>query len=230
MSIEITNTYEPLASQDHVEQQPFVHPVVVVAKRTVDVVGAGSLLIATLPLFPLIALAIRIESPGPVLFQQLRVGRTTDTFSELFQMNKFRSMRTDAESRSGAVWASKNDNRITRVGKFLRKTRLDELPQLINVLRGEMSLVGPRPERPSFCRKLEQEIPFYIERTWGLRPGITGWAQVNQGYDETLDDVRSKILYDFSYALAMRSPFSWLAMEAKVVCRTVMVMAFGRGQ
>lgn len=142
MTSEIAKTYEPPASQDRVLQQPFVHPVVMVGKRSVDVVGAGSLLIAALPLFPLIALAIRMESPGPVLFQQLRVGRTTDSFSELFQMNKFRSMRSDAESRSGAVWATKNDNRITRVGKFLRKTRLDELPQLINVLRGEMSLGG----------------------------------------------------------------------------------------
>lgn len=208
----------------------FVHPMVSVMKRGGDIIGAGTLLVLFAPFFPLIALAIKLESPGPALFRQLRVGRTHESHTELFMMIKFRSMRADAEKASGAVWAGKNDNRITTVGKILRKTRLDELPQLINVLRGDMSLVGPRPERPSFCGKLEQAIPFYIERTWGLRPGITGLAQVNQGYDETLDDVRSKILYDFRYALAMRRPLSWLAMECTVVLKTVMVMVFGRGQ
>jgi len=208
----------------------FAHPVVRICKRVVDLAGAVTIGALAAPLVPVIALAIKLDSPGPVLFRQQRVGRSLPDRTELFDMIKFRSMTTDAESRIGAVWAQKSDPRVTRVGKFLRKSRLDELPQLINVLKGEMSLIGPRPERPSFCRRLEREIPFYIERTWGVRPGITGLAQVYQGYDQTLDDVRSKILYDFSYTLALRTPLSWVAMEATVIARTVMVMAFGRGR
>lgn len=208
----------------------FAHPVVLAAKRAVDLIGAATIATLAAPLIPAIVLAIKLDSPGPVLFRQTRVGRMLPDRSELFEMVKFRSMTVDAEKRTGAVWAAKADPRVTRVGKFLRKTRLDELPQLLNVLKGEMSLIGPRPERPSFCGRLERDIPFYLERTWGLRPGITGLAQVHQGYDQSLDDVRSKILYDFRYALAMRSPIAWLAMEATVVARTVMVMAFGRGR
>jgi lipopolysaccharide/colanic/teichoic acid biosynthesis glycosyltransferase len=208
----------------------FAHPMVRFAKRVVDIAGAVTIGALAAPLIPAIALAIKLDSKGPILFRQLRVGRSLPDRTELFHMIKFRSMTADAESGTGAVWAQKSDPRVTRVGKFLRKSRLDELPQLINVLKGEMSLIGPRPERPSFCRRLEREIPFYIERTWGVRPGITGLAQVYQGYDQTLDDVRNKILYDFRYTLALRNPIDWLAMEATVVVRTVMVMAFGRGR
>lgn len=210
--------------------EQFAHPFVRVCKRSVDILGAVTIGALAAPLLPAIALAIKIDSPGPVLFRQQRVGRSLPDRTELFDMIKFRSMTVDAETSTGAVWAQKADPRVTGVGRFLRKTRLDELPQLLNVLRGEMSLIGPRPERPSFCGRLEREIPFYLERTWGVRPGITGLAQVNQGYDQTLDDVRSKILYDFRYALAMRNPVAWLSMEASVVIRTVAVMAFGRGR
>lgn len=150
----------------------------IVTKRLVDIAIASIGLVVTAPLWPLIALAIRINSPGPVIFRQLRVGRALSDSTELFNMMKFRSMYIDAEARSGMVWAKRNDPCITAVGNFLRKTRLDEIPRLINVLRGDMSIVGPRPERPGFYAKLERAIPFFAERTVGLRPGITGLAQV----------------------------------------------------
>jgi lipopolysaccharide/colanic/teichoic acid biosynthesis glycosyltransferase len=207
-----------------------VHPLTAWGKRTLDLVSAVVFLVATMPLFPLLALAIRLDSKGPVLFRQMRIGRSLHDRTELFEMVKFRSMYVDAEARTGAVWAGRDDPRITRVGRFLRKTRLDELPQLWNVLRGEMSLIGPRPERPGIFGRLDQAIPFYAERTWGVAPGITGLAQVHQGYDETLEDVRRKLLFDHAYAAALTSPLAWLRMELLVMFKTVTVMAGGRGQ
>ena len=200
------------------------------AKRVFDLVLAGAGLLLTLPLFPLIALAIKLESPGPVFFKQLRVGKALPNRVELFNMIKFRTMMNDAERLSGATWARKKDPRITRVGNFLRKTRLDELPQLFNVLRGDMSLIGPRPERPGFYQKLEDAIPFFAERTYGVPPGITGLAQVNQGYDTCIDDVRSKVGFDHRYALALDNPVSWLKMDLGIILRTLLVMVMGRGQ
>ncbi|MEF1342080.1 sugar transferase, partial [Vibrio rotiferianus] len=132
--------------------------------------------------------------------------------------------------RSGAVWASKNDPRITPVGRVLRKTRLDEIPQLFNVLKGEMSLIGPRPERPDFYQKLEDEIPFFVERTYGVLPGITGLAQVNQGYDSCIEDVRRKVAFDHSYALSLDSYKSWITTDISIMTRTLVVMIDGRGQ
>ena len=199
-------------------------------KRVADIVLASLALLVLLPLFPLIALAIKLDSKGPVLFRQWRVGSIHRDYVELFQMIKFRSMRVDAEKQSGAVWASKTDPRITTVGRFLRKTRLDELPQLINVLRGDMSLIGPRPERPDFYRNLEDNIPFYSERTYGVRPGITGLAQVYQGYDTCIEDVRSKVAFDHSYALALSSVPGWIATDFRIMCLTLWVMLRGRGQ
>ncbi|MDD9978653.1 MAG: sugar transferase [Boseongicola sp.] len=201
-----------------------------VAKRTFDILGAGIGLALTLPLFPLIALAIKIESPGPVFFRQMRIGAALEDRTVLFEMIKFRSMRQDAEARSGAVWAQKNDPRVTRVGKFIRKTRLDELPQFLNVLKGDMALIGPRPERPGFYQKLETAIPYFAERTAGVKPGITGLAQVRQGYDETIEDVRSKVAFDHAYAIHTQRFFDWLAMDIGIVFRTVAIMAFGRGR
>lgn len=224
------NPSDSAPSQARTSLDRFTHPLVRFGKRAVDIAGALTIGMLAVPVIPAVVLAIKLDSRGPVLFRQTRVGRALPDRTELFEMIKFRSMSADAEARSGAVWAAKADPRVTRVGRFLRKTRLDELPQLINVLRGEMSLIGPRPERPSFCGRLEREIPFYLERTWGVRPGITGLAQVYQGYDQSLDDVRSKILYDFRYALALRDPGSWVKMEVTVVVRTVAVMAFGRGR
>ena len=156
----------------------FIPAAVMAGKRMLDIVIAACAFVAFIVLFVPIALAIRLESKGPIFYRQLRVGLRTSSQSRLFYLTKFRTMRVDAEARSGAVWASKNDPRITRVGNFLRKTRLDELPQCMDVLRGDMSIVGPRPERPQFFTRLESNIPFYAERTYGLKPGITGLAQV----------------------------------------------------
>ena len=207
-----------------------VHPLTYVGKRLFDLVFGSAALLITVPLFPLIALAIRLETPGPVFFRQLRIGRAWPDRIELFNLIKFRTMVANAESQTGPVWARRNDPRVTRVGSFLRKTRLDELPQLWNVLKGEMSLIGPRPERPGICHRLEAEIPFFAERTYGVAPGITGLAQVNQGYDETLEDVRNKVAYDHSYALAIARPVSWLRTDLTITLRTLLVMAAGRGQ
>ena len=208
----------------------YIPPVIRVAKRAIDVLGALAVLLFTAPFTPIIALAIKLESPGPVLFRQLRVGSMGRDRTALFEMIKFRSMRADAERATGAVWASEQDPRITRVGKFLRKTRLDEIPQMINVLRGDMSLIGPRPERPGFYSKLEAGVPFYAERTYGLRPGVTGLAQVSQGYDADIEDVRNKAMYDHAYAASLTSLMEWMKRDAAIIFRTLSVMALGRGQ
>jgi len=203
---------------------------VVRAKRLFDICAAGVGLLLVLPLFPLIALAIKLESKGPVFFRQLRIGQALPGRTDVFMMIKFRTMANDAETQSGPVLAQKNDARITRVGKFLRKTRLDELPQFINVLRGEMALIGPRPERPSFCNRLEKQIPYFTDRTYGLKPGITGLSQIHQGYDECLEDVKNKLGYDLSYTLSLTSLASWLKADLAIVFGTIKVMVLGRGQ
>ncbi|MDD1794661.1 sugar transferase [Enterovibrio makurazakiensis] len=207
-----------------------ISPVTAKAKRGFDILFSLIGLALTLPLFPLIALAIKLDSRGPVFFSQMRIGRALPDKSLLFPMIKFRTMRTDAESVTGATWATKTDPRVTRVGRFLRKTRLDEIPQFINVLVGDMSIIGPRPERPGFYQKLENAIPYFAERTYGVTPGITGLAQVNQGYDTCIDDVRSKVGFDHSYALSLTSPTSWLKMDLHIMIRTIVVMVCGRGQ
>ncbi len=208
----------------------YAHWAVAAGKRGFDIAGALLGLAAGSVLFPLIALAIKLDSPGPVLFRQLRIGRSLPDRVELFWMIKFRTMRQDAEKVTGAVWAQKEDPRITRVGRFMRKTRLDELPQLWNVLRGDMSLIGPRPERPGFYQKLERAIHYFAERTYGLRPGITGLAQVCQGYDRDIEDVRSKVSYDHAYAIALSRPGAWMAMDGEILWRTAGVMVGMRGQ
>ncbi|CAM4337367.1 sugar transferase [Vibrio agarivorans] len=199
-------------------------------KRSFDVLGSVVGLILFLPLFPIIALAIIATSKGPVFYKQTRVGKSTPEHMALFEIIKFRTMYQDAEAKSGAAWATDNDPRITPVGHFLRKTRLDEIPQLINVLKGEMSLIGPRPERPVFYTTLEREIPFFADRTYGVLPGITGLAQVNQGYDTSIEDVRSKVGYDHSYALSQSSFKSWLKTDMSILLRTIVVMVDGRGK
>ena len=201
-----------------------------VFKRLFDVVTATIGVVATAPLIPFIALAIRLDSRGPVLYRQLRVGRAMADRTELFWMYKFRSMAVDAEAKSGAVWAGKNDPRVTRIGRFMRKTRLDEIPQLLNVLRGDMSLIGPRPERPGFYGKLETAIPFFAERTYGIRPGITGLAQVYQGYDQCLDDVRAKVSYDHAYAMTLARARTWLSMDLLILWKTLGVVVGAMGQ
>jgi len=203
---------------------------VLIAKRVLDISAALLGLSIGLCLLPFLALLIKLDSKGPIFFSQLRVGQVTPDTSKMFAMYKFRTMRLDAEAATGAVLASKNDPRITRIGRFLRLTRLDEIPQLFNVLKGDMSLIGPRPERPDFYKKLEDAIPFFTERTWGLKPGITGLAQVNQGYDECIEDVRNKVSYDHAYALSLSSFISWLRADINIVFKTVVVMVCGRGQ
>jgi lipopolysaccharide/colanic/teichoic acid biosynthesis glycosyltransferase len=212
-----------------VEEREYVALGVSTTKRLIDILVSLFGLILTAVLWPFIALAIKFESPGPILFRQLRIGQCCADRTKLFEMIKFRTMAMDAE-KSGAQWAQKKDTRITRVGNFLRKTRLDELPQFYNVLAGDMSLIGPRPERPGFYRKLEKAIPLYCERTYGLKPGITGLAQVNQGYDTCLDDVRSKLLYDHAYAICLSDFRAWLNMDLEITYKTVIVMVMGRGQ
>ncbi|MGE5437574.1 MAG: sugar transferase [Syntrophothermus sp.] len=189
-------------------------------KRILDVFISLLILIITLPITLLTALAIRLESKGPVFFKQERCGLN----GEEFRMLKFRSMRPDAEKMTGPVWSQKNDPRITRVGRFIRKVRIDEIPQMFNVLKGEMSLVGPRPERPFFVEKLSEEIPYY-KRRLKVRPGITGWAQVKHKYDESIEDVKVKLRYDLFYIENIS-----LRMDFKILFRTVFVVLFGKGQ
>ena len=212
------------------KESTFVHPVAATGKRLMDIVSALVGLTITLPLFPFIALAIRLDSPGPIIYQQIRIGYQMEGYIRLFMMKKFRTMRNDAEAGTGPVWAQKNDPRITRVGNFLRKTRLDEIPQLWNVLVGDMSMVGPRPERPGMYQKLEHNIPFYSERTFDVVPGITGLAQVNMGYDQTLNDVKNKVAYDHAYALALTTIWGWLKMDFHIMIKTLYVMVTGKGQ
>jgi exopolysaccharide biosynthesis polyprenyl glycosylphosphotransferase len=165
-----------------------------VVKRVYDVWLAFIVLLLTAPIIPFIALAIKLSSPGPIFYKQVRVGRG----GKAFKIIKFRSMRQDAEVGTGAVWAQSGDSRITPIGRFLRKSRLDEIPQLWNVFVGDMSFVGPRPERPEFDEELEREIPFYRARR-AVRPGLTGWAQVNYGYGSTMLDALRKVEYDLYY-------------------------------
>jgi len=164
-------------------------------KRLLDILLALFGLVVTAPLCLILAIAIRLDTPGPVLYRQARVGRG----GQLFNLIKFRSMITDAEKHNQAEWASPSDPRITRVGRIIRQTHLDELPQLINILRGEMSFIGPRPERPEFVAKLQEHIPFYRTR-FAVRPGLTGWAQVRYGYGSSVEDALVKLQYDLYYA------------------------------
>jgi lipopolysaccharide/colanic/teichoic acid biosynthesis glycosyltransferase len=207
----------------------YIPPAVAHSKRVLDVVCALVALAVMLVLFVPIALAIKLTSRGPIFYRQMRVGHATASATHLFYLIKFRTMGVNAEA-NGAVWATKNDPRITKVGNFMRKTRLDELPQCINVLKGEMSVIGPRPERPSFFNKLEEAIPFYSERTYGLRPGITGLAQVNQAYDTSIEDVRNKVLYDHAYAARLTSWTEWLKTDLSIIVKTFTVMVLGQGQ
>ena len=237
-----------------------------VVKRAIDVAASSIGLLLVAPLFPLIALAVKLDSPGPVFYRQRRAGaligveRKDDrqflTFVE-FDMPKFRTMGVDAEKGTGAVLAQRGDPRVTRVGRFLRKTRLDELPQLWCVLRGHMSLVGPRPERPRLLRDFAFAIPLFEERMRGVKPGLTGYAQINLGYSgdappgseiarvrEALinpfkvegaegavaDDMRLKLLYDLAYGATLDDLGTYLATELEIILRTPLVMLRGLGR
>ena len=221
---------------------PFNTPLV---KRAFDISAASCLLLLNLPLFALVALAVAIDSPGPIFYSQIRVGvnrryrdRRRDRIrvqreqrrlerrrilseGRLFRIHKFRTMVVGAEDGVGPVWALEDDPRVTRVGKWLRLLRLDELPQLWNVVKGEMSLVGPRPERPHFVGRFAQRIPGYTERLRAL-PGITGLAQVERSYDACEEDVRHKLGYDLRYIQNCR-----LTTDVQILFKTVHVV-FGR--
>jgi lipopolysaccharide/colanic/teichoic acid biosynthesis glycosyltransferase len=226
-------------------------------KRSLDIALSSVSLLLLSPVFALVALAIKLDSPGPVIYAQERVGlnrrrsrerngsdgsernghathaehempagwerREADCYGRPFKIYKFRSMVTDAERHTGPVWASAADSRVTRLGKLLRKTRLDEFPQLWNVLRGDMSLVGPRPERPTFVVSLTKEIPDYPRRCEAL-PGITGLAQVKWRYDTSIETVNRKLQYDLYYVRHSR-----LLLDLKIMAATVKVMARGEG-
>jgi len=207
-----------------------INPRIKFFKRAFDIIFATFLLLIGWPLMLIIACVVKVSSPGSIFFCQQRIGLSTPDYVAFFTMYKFRTMITNAEQHSGAVLATPNDVRITVVGRFLRKTRLDELPQLINVLRGDMSLIGPRPERLEFYQRLEHAIPFFAERTYLVQPGITGLAQVNQGYDTCINDVRVKLGYDHGYALSLSSLYQWVKMDSHIILKTLVVIINGRGQ
>ena len=188
-------------------------------KRGFDIFVSLALLFLTLPLMLLTALLVHLDSPGPVLYRQTRVG----LHGKPFTLFKFRSMSVDAEASGKARWATQRDPRITRVGNFIRPMRIDELPQLINVLFGEMSLIGPRPERPQFVEQLARIIPFYHERSY-VKPGITGWAQVNFPYGASVEDARQKLSYDLYY-VKNRS----LVLDVLILLATIRVILFREG-
>jgi sugar transferase (PEP-CTERM system associated) len=191
-----------------------------IVKRLFDVTLALAGLLAAAPVMALVAIAIKLETPGPVLYRQPRLGQNGCAFI----LNKFRSMRRDAEKNTGPVWAQQRDPRITRVGTFLRQTRLDELPQLFNVLVGHMSFIGPRPERPEFVQTLQKQIPFYMERL-SVKPGITGWAQVKYRYGASVEDALEKLQYDLYYIKNLS-----LFLDLLILLNTIQVVLFARGR
>ena len=186
------------------------------SKRAFDVMFAAIGLILAAPLMLIVAVAMKLSSPGPVLYHQQRVGKDGRPFT----IHKFRSMRTDAERQTGAVWSTKDDPRVTPIGRFLRRTRVDEIPQLWNVLKGDMSVVGPRPERPEFVTDLTKRIPFYGQRHV-VRPGLTGWAQVRHDYGSTVDDALQKLQYELFYIKHMSVAFDLFIVLATI--KTVLV-------
>jgi lipopolysaccharide/colanic/teichoic acid biosynthesis glycosyltransferase len=239
-----------------------VSPAVARAKRVLDLIGGSVAFLLTLPLYPFVAAAIRLDSPGPIFIRQRRAGMLLATIADgdarrpqhrfvEFNMYKFRTMVANAEAMTGPVLASKDDPRITRVGRFLRKTRLDEIPQFWSVIRGDMSLVGPRPERPELLAQIAMAIPFFEERMRNLKPGITGLAQVSLGYtgaipagselaafrdvlsnpfdvegadDALADDLRVKLLYDLAYSVATEHMRSFVPLELSILLKTPVVM------
>ena len=203
-----------------------------------NVVVASLALLLVSPIMLVLAILVRVTSRGPVFYRQVRVGidqrwkqkskdghdrRARDLGGRAFTIFKFRSMYVDAETRSGAVWATKNDPRVTPLGRIMRKCRADELPQLLNVITGDMNIVGPRPERPTIFARLCEDIAEYPIRQ-RAKPGITGWAQINHRYDTTIEDVRTKVRYDLEY-LQRHS----VAEDLRIMVRTVPVVLFGKG-
>jgi sugar transferase (PEP-CTERM system associated) len=188
-------------------------------RRLISIVASGILLLLVLPLIPLVMLAVKLSSPGPAFYRQQRVGLG----GKVFYCYKFRTMRQDAEADTGPTWALDDDPRITEIGKFLRLSRLDEIPQLWCVLKGDMGFVGPRPERPEFVEMLAKEIPFYRVRN-AVRPGITGWAQIRYKYSNTIEDSKEKLQYDLYYIKNMS-----LGLDLMIMVETIKIVLLGRG-
>lgn len=230
----------------YAESQPLQTRLGCFFKRSIDILGATVGLILTSPLFVILPIVIKLDSPGPIFYRQSRVGhnrrrgerrasdgsrlgRTTrdrrrrDALGRPFAVIKFRTMVADAERKCGPVWATKNDPRITRLGHFLRKTRMDEIPQFVNILLGDMSLVGPRPERPMFVKELCSQVENYDQRLT-VKPGLTGLAQVENGYDCSVTSVVRKVHYDLEY---IRTWSLW--QDAKILMKTVVVVVTGKG-
>ncbi|HJO13037.1 MAG: sugar transferase [Candidatus Marinimicrobia bacterium] len=218
--IKITSAQKTLTSPSYSTSVILKHFYPSKVKVIPDVVFAIVLLIIGLPLWFFIVCVIKLDSKGPIFFKQVRLGKN----NEKFTLIKFRTMIENAEIETGPVWTDKKDPRITFVGKWLRRFYLDEVPQLLNVLKGEMSLVGPRPERPFFVEKLEKEYPLYSRRL-KIRPGITGWAQIKHSYDERIEDIREKLKYDFYY---IENVDIWL--DIKILLGTILVVLSGKGR
>jgi len=231
----VTGSAEPSVSARRLDLVPAERSEHV--SRALNVTVALLAMILLAPVFLLVAVLVRLTSRGPVFYTQQRVGidrrwtrtraihdrREEDLGGAVFTIYKFRSMYTDAERESGAVWASKADDRVTPFGRFMRQTRLDELPQLLNVLKGDMNIVGPRPERPSIFVRLRRDIEDYPVRQ-RAKPGITGWAQINQPYDSCVEDVRRKVEYDIEY---LQRQSAW--EDVKIMAKTIPVIVFRRG-
>lgn len=188
-------------------------------KRVVDLTLSCAFLILGWPIFLIVSIAIKLDSRGPILFRQERVGER----GRIFTLLKFRTMVNDAEAHTGPVWASEDDPRITRVGHWLRKTRLDEFPQVLNVFKGEMSFIGPRPERPHFVAQLQEKVPYYAQRHT-IKPGITGWAQVRYRYGATIEDAEEKLEYDLYYVKNMS-----IFLDSLILLSSIQVVLFGKG-
>ena len=178
------------------------------------------LLTGSIPFLVIIALLIKLDSKGPILYKQVRLGKDSQQFSLI----KFRTMVQNAEHKSGPIWTKENDPRMTSIGKWLRRFYLDEIPQLLNVIKGEMSIIGPRPERSFFVEKLVQEYPSYLDRL-SVKPGITGFAQINQRYDDNISDVKKKLEFDLFYVKRLNFMF-----DLKILMKTVLVMVSGKGR
>ncbi len=203
----------------HITSNSYIHPIVKYGKRGFDLIFSLCALVILSPVLVCVAIAIKVDSKGPVFYLQTRSGQ-----DKLFTIIKFRSMHTDAEKAGKALLAVKGDPRITPVGRFLRKTRLDEVPQFVNIIRGDMSLIGPRPERPELTSEIEKKMPFFSERTYHVLPGITGLAQTKQSYLDSVNNIGQKLAFDHAYSLAITNPGNWLKTDLSILIKTVLTV------